>query len=293
TASYEKDNLLLGFNVWRSHQIVDVRTCPVLLPEIVALAQKLRAALPRWLPHGKSCDVQITALPEGFDVVLIGGPALGLEQREQLARLAEELKIAQLSWRKWDRSPLEPVAHRQPLAKTFGAWRVPFPPGSFLQATAAGEEALISFARAIADGKNRVLDLFCGLGGFGLSLPNAKRVTLTDIDGPAIQSLAKAVKGQPRFQVAERNLVSDPFSRFECNDFDAVIFDPPRGGAKAQVAQLAQSTARDIVAVSCDPPSFLRDAKILVEGGYELRALQPVDQFLWSTHLELAAHFAR
>ncbi len=224
---------------------------------------------------------------------MIGGPKLGLEERHNLAALAQALGVAHLSWRKWDRSPVEPIAHAHPLTVRFGAAQLPFPPASFLQATEAGETALINFAIDHDDKGLRVLDLFCGLGGFGLSFENAKSVHFADLDGPAIESLQRATRQTGRYQVSLRNLMGDPFTTGECNDYDLVIFDPPRSGAKAQATHLAQSNVPEIVAVSCDPASFARDAKILIAGGYVLEKLLPVDQFLWSPHMELAARFTK
>ncbi len=292
-AEHAPQGIILGFNAWRSHELIDLKECTVLLPDLTAFVQKLRDALPSWLPQGQSCDVQITALPEGFDVVLIGGPPLGLDQRQELAILAENLNIAQLSWRKWDRSPVEPIAHRQPLFVTYGKTPVPFPPGSFLQATVSGENALIGFTRDAIGDSAKIMDLFCGLGGFGLSMPKAKKVNFSDLDGAALDSLRRVVKQNPNWHVEQRNLISDPFKADELGAFDAVIFDPPRGGAKALTMQLANSTVPTIVAISCDPSTFARDARILTQGGYALKALLPVDQFLWSTHLELAAWFEK
>jgi 23S rRNA (uracil1939-C5)-methyltransferase len=288
-----KDGIVLGFNEWRSHNLVDLKACPVLLPELVFFIHKLREKLPRVLPAGKDCDVQITMLPDGVDVAMIGGPPLDLDQRQNLASLAEELDIAQLSWRKWDRSPVEPIAYRLPLSVSYGGTDVPFPSGSFLQATGEGEEALISFAERAIGHHEKIADLFCGLGGFGLSMGQAKKVHFSDLDGPASAALKAAAKRNPHLHAEQRNLISSPYGAGELNAYNAVIFDPPRGGARALATQLAQSRVPDIVAVSCDPSSFARDAKILVQGGYKLKALLPVDQFLWSTHLELAAHFVR
>lgn len=285
--------LTFGFNEWRSHTVVNVSTCTVLMPELEAFIPTLRDKLTKWLPPNQECDAQITALPDGIDLVLIGGPKLDLDGRQRLGDLAEALGVAHLSWRKWDRSPIEPIAHRSPLTVRYGNTSLAFPPGSFLQATEVGEKALIDFVRDVSGTGVRALDLFCGLGTFGLSLPEAKNVRFADLDGPAIESLERAAKHNPRFQVDLRNLIGDPYSASDCDDFDLVVFDPPRGGAKAQTIQLAKSKVPNIVAISCDPPSFMSDAKTLMEGGYKLKALLPVDQFLWSPHMELAAHFAR
>ncbi len=288
-----KNNIELGFNAWRSHDIVTLSSCLVLIPTLERFILTLREKLPLWLPPGDSCDIQLTALADGIDAVMIGGPKLDLNGRQNLATLAEVLNVAHLSWRKWDRSPIEPVAHRTPLTVRFGAISLPFPPASFLQATETGEKALIDFVRDFSEPGQRVLDLFSGLGTFGLSLTEAKNVCFSDIDGPAMGILEQLTKRVPRFSVALKNLSVDPFTSGECDDFDLAIFDPPRGGARAQAIQLAKSDVPQIVAISCDPPSFVRDAKILIEGGYRLRNLLPVDQFLWSPHMELAAHFTR
>ena len=290
---HTNNGIIIGFNEWRSHTIVDVKACEVMLPKIVDMIDRLRAYLPMWLPRGENCDIQLTALHEGIDVVLIGGPRLDVNARQNMGELAERLGVAHLSWRKWDRSPIEPIAHRTPLTVKFGKTRLGFPPASFLQATAAGEEALINFVCSVEQPGAKVLDLFSGLGTFGLSLEDPKSVHFCDLDGPAMTALQGVAKQNSRFSNSVRNLNVDPFSTGECNDYDMIIFDPPRGGAKAQATQIAKSDVNHVVAISCDPASFARDAHILINGGYEIQKLLPVDQFLWSTHIELAAYFTR
>lgn len=293
-AQNTRHKIEIGFNQWRSHELVNLTECSVLDPKLTALIQALREKLRCWLSVPKAVgDIQLTVLDDGIDVVLIGGGKLTLDLRQDLAALAEELDLAQLAWRKQDRAPLEPIAYRLPLKIRLGTTPVPFPPGSFLQATREGEAALISFAAKAVGDSAKVLDLFCGLGGFGLSMPKAASVTFADLDGPAIAALGQAVRQRPSYRVKQRDLMREPFMSLECDAFDAVIFDPPRGGAKAQTEQLAASKVQHIVAISCDPVSFVRDARILIAGGYKLHKVQPVDQFLWSSHLELAAHFTR
>lgn len=292
-ARHTKNGIILGFNGWRSNFIVDIEECHVMTPAIMKVVSKLREALSIWLPYGDTCDVQISALHDGIDVLLIGGPALGMEQREMLAEIAAMLNIAHLSWKKWDRSPAEPIAHMVPIFASFGGTRIPFPPGSFLQATAAGEEALIKFVQSVAKPGQRVLDLFSGLGTFGLSVEEPKSLLCVDLDGPAIEALELHARRTNNMEVELRHLINQPMTPGECDQFDLVIMDPPRGGAKAQTKNLAKSNVPDIIAVSCDPVSFARDAKILVEGGYQMMSILPVDQFLWSTHLECIAHFKK
>jgi 23S rRNA (uracil1939-C5)-methyltransferase len=292
-ARHTKRGVVLGFNAERSTEIVDVTTCTVLVPALTALLPRLRAGLAAWLPKGESCDVQATALPHGIDVLLIGGRACDLAAREALGQLAETADIAQLSWRKDDRAPCEPIAMRHSLTLTFGATSVPFPAGSFLQATPAGEEALLRFSNEAAPQATSFLDLFCGLGGFGLAHPTAKRRVFADVDGPALAALRHALRGDAHATVHEHNLLRSPFTPHELAGFDAVLFDPPRGGAKAQATALAQSDAPTVIAISCDPPAFARDATLLAQGGYRLEKIQMVDQFLWSPHTEVAALFSK
>jgi len=293
TAQRTKKGITLGFNEAQSHNLVDIEHCAVLSPVLMALISKIRKHLSLWLPVNQSCALHLTLLENGIDLVLIGGPKLDLSVREKLGHLAQALGVANISWRQDHKKPLEPIAQMVPLQVTFGKTSLDFPPASFLQATPLGEKALIDFVLRHSKKGQRVLDLFCGLGTFGLSLEKPKYVYFSDIDGPAIKALHKNFKSNKRMEVEERNLMREPFSSSECNDFDLVIFDPPRIGAKAQAKQLAQSNVKNIIAISCDPSSFARDAKILIDGGYELKTLQPVDQFLWSPHLELAAYFER
>lgn len=292
-AKRTKTGVVIGFNEFRSKTIVNMQQCPVIVPELLSVIHELQKHLSRWLPAGQECDIQLTALDDGIDMVMIGGPPLDLNGRQNLADLAEALKIAHVSWRKWDRSPIEPIAHRTPLSIAFGGTKVPFPPASFLQATKAGEKALTDFTQAAYRSGTKALDLFCGLGTFGLSLENPEHVHFADLDGPAIESLEKAIKGKACYSVGMRNLLGDAMSAGEMSDYEFVIFDPPRGGAKHQAMQIAKSDVPSVVAISCDPQSFARDAKILIDGGYVIKAIQPVDQFLWSTHMEVAAHFVK
>lgn len=292
-ARHTRDGIILGFNQERSEQIVDLVACAVLHPSLEAFLPKLRADLPLWLPKNATCDIQLTLLPDGLDMLLIGGPALDLDTRLALAMLADKLDIAQLSWRKWDRSHIEPLALRRPLSVTFGKTSVPFPAGSFLQATEAGEQALLSFAKEAVGTVRSIADLFCGLGGFGLSMERARAHLFIDNDGPALDALARALKGRVKSRIERLNLFSHPPAVADLDSYEAILFDPPRGGAKAVAQRLAESHVKTVVAISCDPASFVRDARILLNAGFTCQRLQAVDQFLWSPHLELAAHFVR
>ena len=170
------------------------------------------------------------------------------------------------------------------------------PPGAFLQATAAGEEALAALVLAGVGGAKRIADLFCGVGTFALRLGEAAAVTAIDSERAAIAALVRAAAGasglrQPKTEV--RDLFKRPLAAAELAGFDAVVFDPPRAGAAAQAAELAKSAVPRIVAVSCDPGTFARDAATLVAGGYRVESVVPVDQFRYSAHVELVAVFTR
>lgn len=284
--------VVIGFNRAASPDVVDVQECHVLRPELTALLAPLRAVMPDYLAEAKQLDVRLTWLDGAMDMVIIGGPEPKLRQREILAAFAQEQDIGRISWRQWDRSADDIMLQRLPLRANFAHGTVDFPPGAFLQATVEGEAALTAIvAAAIADAAP-IADLFCGLGTFALSIP-PRPMTAVDGDGAAIGALRRAVAGRPRTLVNARNLVREPLSAEELAPFQAVIFDPPRDGAKQQARQLAASRVPLAVAVSCDLNSFCRDAKLLQDGGYRLEKMALIDQFLWSAHLELVGVFRR
>ncbi len=287
-----RSGLVLGFNERQSHQVVDVQACPVLRPELAALLPRLREALPAVLAAGTSGDLQMQWTDSGADVRLDLPAAPDLAGREALAALAETLDLARLMLRVDGQD--EPVAIRRPPVVTFGGVAVALPPGAFLQPSQAGEDALRTLVLAGLEGvEGPVADLFCGLGTFALPLAARHAVTAVDGDGPAVAALAAT--GKVRTLV--RDLFSDPLAAGDLAPFAAVVFDPPRAGAREQAAALATALAADgpgvVVAVSCAPASFARDARTLVDGGYVLERVTPVDQFAWSAHVELVAVFRR
>lgn len=284
---HTSSGIVAGFNGWRSHDIIDLQECHILCPALFALLEKLRAHLAAWLPKGKTCDARATLIGDDIDLVLVGGPPLELEQRRQLAALAEKLGVARLGWRKWDRGPTEPVAQLRPLMVTFPHGSVRFPPGGFLQATAEGERALANIAVAATAKDRKIVDLFCGIGTFALSLEPEKQIYAVDGDEAAVAVLREAARANLKAEA--RNLSGNPLDVLELKGYDAAIIDPPRDGARAQIRQLAKSAVRTIVSISCDAASFARDMKILHDGGYRCESAHVVDQFLWSAHIELAA----
>ncbi len=291
--------VLCGFNERLSHRLVDLEDCPVLAPDITGLLPALRRGLASVLADGEAAEVTATRLETGLDLVLVGPERLSLEAREALAALAESADLARLSWQPDARQPVEPVAARRAAVIRFGGHPVSVPPGAFLQASAAGEAALtgaILAGVALLDGNEPVADLFAGCGTFSLPLvtggPSRRRVHAVDGSGSALAALAAAGHGLP-LTTAQRDLSRNPLSGSELAPFGAVVFDPPRAGAAIQAAALAASSVPVVVAVSCNPATFARDARQLREGGYGLCSALAVDQFLWSAHIELVAVFRR
>ncbi len=280
----------VGFMRARAHEIVTIDACPLFSPDMagaIGAARTLAAAL-RGL--GKPLDIQATATLGGLDFDLRGsGPLEALETRK-LAAVAERLDLARVS------NHGEIVIERRPPQVAFGQARVILPPGGFLQATIAGEEALALTASEALKGAGRVADLFCGAGAFALRLAQTHEVLAADSDASAIQALRRA-SGETRalraIEVLARDLFQRPLRPKELAAFDGVLFDPPRAGALAQARALAESTVPVVVAISCSVESFSRDARLLVDGGYALESVTPLDQFRYSPHVEIAAVFGR
>ncbi|WP_083901020.1 class I SAM-dependent RNA methyltransferase [Azospirillum sp. B4] len=288
--------LWLGFNERASHRLVDVEECAVLAPRLMALVAPLRALLLELLPDEHTLDVALTLLDDGPDVVLMGLPQPDLTALEKLGAFAQANDLARLTWSRRPGAPVEPIALRRTGVVRFGPVAVSPAPGSFLQASAEGEAALVAEALAGAKGAARVADLFAGSGTLTFPLSTLAPVHAVEGDGVAVTALEAAARtgngGHP-VTVERRDLFKEPLSPAELSAYQAVVFDPPRAGAASQAAALAASSVPVVVAISCNPVSFARDAALLLGGGYVLERLVPVDQFLWSPHLEVAARFRR
>ncbi|MDQ2105153.1 class I SAM-dependent RNA methyltransferase [Azospirillum isscasi] len=281
-----------GFNERLSHRLADLTECPVLLSRLFALAEPLRGLLLSVLPDGGGCDVIATDLEGGIDLVLVGPRSLDRAARERLVVFGEDCGVARISWQADDRGTPEPIAHRRPVAVSFDGLPVTPPPGAFLQASAEGEAALVAAVLANVGEPKRVADLFAGLGTFAVPLARRAAVHAVEGDAPALAALNKAA-GALRLTTERRDLFENPLTAKELARFDAVVFDPPRAGAAAQAQALAGSKVPRVVAVSCNPATFARDARTLADGGYMLSRVYPVDQFLWSAHVEVVGVFSR
>jgi 23S rRNA (uracil1939-C5)-methyltransferase len=279
----------LGFAEAGSHAIVDIQECHVLAPELFALVAPLRKLLAR-LGVKRRADVQMTLCDQGVEV-LIGAGFDGLAAAEAIIAFCQRNNVARFATD--DGMGPETRWEPEPLTITLGGVAVPFPAGSFLQATRDGEAALVAAVREAVGKAGTVADLFAGLGTFALSLASA-RVYAAEAGRDAIMSLKAAAARAGRQVFADhRDLYRRPLTVEELGRFDAVVLDPPRAGARDQVAALAQASTHTISYISCNPSSFARDAKIICAGGYRLDWVQPVGQFRWSTHVELAARFTR
>ncbi len=282
--------LRVGFAAANSHAIVAIDDCPILDRALHGALDAARALAEVLKPTTKPLDIQVTATDGGLDVDVRGSGPLPTAMIATLSRVAEQHRLARLTRHG------ELVLMRRPPAVGIGTAQVTLPPGSFLQATAAGEQALAALVLRHCKGAKHIADLFCGVGPFALRLATRARVAAFDSDAGAVTALQKAAMATPGLKPVRaepRDLFRRPLMPQELRDFDAVVFDPPRQGAQAQVQQLAVSKIPVVVAVSCNAATFARDARILIDGGYEIEGVTPVDQFRHTPHVELIARFAR
>jgi 23S rRNA (uracil1939-C5)-methyltransferase len=280
----------VGFMRARSHDIVSIDACPLFAPNMAGAVGAARALARNLRGLGKPLDIGVTATLEGLDVDLRGSGPLDLAEIRKLTRTAEALDLARVS------NHGATVVERRPPRVAFDEAIVTLPPGGFLQATEAGEAHLAAFAeRALADAK-KVADLFCGAGAFALRLARRREVHAADSDPRAIAALERGAAAMPgmRQLVAEtRDLFRRPLRGEELGPFDGVLFDPPRAGAETQAKEIATSALPLVLAISCNAATFARDARILVDGGFALDQVTPLDQFRHSPHVEIAAVFRR
>jgi 23S rRNA (uracil1939-C5)-methyltransferase len=269
---------------------VAIDHCPILAPTLAGAVDAAWTIADEIKLTQKPLDIQATATDGGIDIDVRGSGPLNAEQHARLANVATAHALARITRHG------ELVVQRAAPIITMGRATVTLPPGAFLQATAEGEAQLARLVLEAAGNARTVADLFTGLGPFALRLAERATVFAVDSDAAAIEALKRAAAGasglKPIDAVA-RNLFRAPLTAQELGRFDAVVFDPPRQGAQAQARELAASRVPLVVAVSCNPATFARDAKILVDGGYRLTGVTPVDQFRYSPHVELVGMFAR
>ncbi len=289
-AKRTKKGAMAGFFGRGGDAIIEIPGC-ILLDEKVrgglVVAQELALV---GASRKTALAVTVTASLEGLDVAVQHGKPLDGPLRQELAALCEGFGLARLAWGD------EVVAMRAPPTQRFGPALVVPPPGSFLQATADGEAALLQAVQQIVGDAPQVVDLFAGCGTFALPLALGAEVQAFESAPEMIAALDQGwrrAKGLKKVTATARDLFRRPLMPDELAKIDAVVLDPPRAGAEAQVAELAQSAVPTLAYVSCSPVTFARDAAVLVAGGYRLDWVKVVDQFRWSAHIELVAAFRR
>ncbi len=289
-ARREGAGMMVGFMMARSHDLIAVEACPVLAPGLARAPAVAQLLANRLGGSNKPLDLQVTASEAGLDVDIRGHGPAGDKLRLTLTDVAERLDLARLAMHG------DVIVERRPPLQAMGRAYVAPGPGGFLQATAEGEERLAALVVDALPKVKRVADLFAGCGPFTFRLAEKARVHALESDKAAVQALlraASATQGLKPVTGEQRDLFRRPLLESELNGFDAVVLDPPRAGAEAQVKRLAASKVATIVYVSCDAGSFARDAALLVAGGYALDGVTPVDQFRYSAHIELVARFRR
>jgi len=292
-ARREGKNVILGFKARRAWRVVPITVCEIAEPALVAALPRLRALAAPFLTSPKSAPtlhVTLTATGLDIDVTGVERPGPSADARVRLAMMAGEADIARLTLAG------ETLYQARQVMMRIGPANVALPPGAFLQATAGAEEAMARIVVAAAQGARRVADLYCGVGTFAFRLAASAPVLAADSSAPAIAALKGALATAPGLKpitAQARDLDRRPVLAEELKGMDLAVFDPPRAGAAIQTAELGRSGLARVIAVSCNPATFARDAKILTDAGFRLDWVQVVDQFLWSPHIELVALFSR
>ncbi len=282
--------ILFGFHEAASNRISEIDTCLVATPQIVkrlAFFKKLAALL---IDRKRELRMTVTETLSGLDISVDDAAKLTPALRQAAVKLALDPAIARLS------VSGETIVEARPPQITIDGLPVLLPPGAFLQAVASAEDAMARVALGHLAGLKTVADLFCGVGAFALRMARTQAVHAVEFDAPALAALDQArrgVAGLKPVTLERRDLMRRPVTAKELEKFAGVLFDPPRAGAEAQCHELAKSKVRRIAAVSCNPTTLARDAAILVAGGYRLISVTPIDQFLWSHHVEAVALFER
>lgn len=281
---------VFGYHGHHSHRIVEIEECPILRPEIARALPGLRKLAGPLTPLKGEIRIAVTSTDAGLDVAFEGPRPRPPALVPLAAPMLERLGIARLS------IAGEPVMTFAEPTITVDGMPVPVPPLVFMQAVAVAEGVMARLVREGIGDARRVADLFAGIGTFALRLAKVAPVTAVDGDGTALGALATAATRTPGLKPVEtirRDLARMPVTAEELASYDGVVFDPPRAGAAAQAEEIARSAAARVVAVSCNPATLARDLRILVDGGYRIDKVTPVDQFLFSPHIEVVAQLSR
>lgn len=290
TGRRTKKGALIGFHGRRSHTLIPVPDCLVITKNLIAVQEVLESIVRVVGTRKGEINFQVTDTLGGPDVAATGGKPLDLNLRQDLVEIGARAGLARLTW------DGETVAEWADPSVAMGKAKVKLPPGAFLQATAHGEAALLAVVEDVVGKASKVADLFCGCGTFALPLASHADVLAVESDPAQTAALSTGWRNTPnlhQMEVQTRDLFRRPLSGDDFKGVEAVVIDPPRAGAAAQIADLAESDIQRIAAVSCSPATFARDAATLIAGGYRMGPVTVVDQFRWSPHVELAAGFYR
>jgi 23S rRNA (uracil1939-C5)-methyltransferase len=285
-----KSGALVGFHGRASDTLTAIPDCRLLDPALIATLPALEALVAEGGSRSAEMRLTVTAYEQGVEVAVQGGKPLDTALRVALPGIAARHRLVRLVWGD------EVLVQEAPPTLTFGRARVSPPPGAFLQATPQGEAALLAAVRGIVGPARRVADLFAGCGTFALPLAETAEVHAVEGAAPLLAALALGWRNAPglkRITTETRDLFRRPLLPDELARFDAVVIDPPRAGAEAQVAEIIRAAVPVIAHVSCNPVTFAREARVLVQAGYRMGPVQVVDQFRWSSHVELVAGFTR
>jgi 23S rRNA (uracil1939-C5)-methyltransferase len=281
----------VGFHGRRSHTIIPIRDCAVITPGLEALLPKLERLAAVAAPPKDALTITALDTATGFDIALTGAPkSFSADSRVKLVQTAGDLGLARISING------EVALERTPPTLRAGAAYLTPPPGGFLQACEASEAAMLSLVKEAVGDARRIADLFSGSGTFSLPLASTATIHAVESDEAALAALDRAARKTPGLKpitIEKRDLFRRPLIKDDLKRFDAVVMDPPRAGAEDQSHQLAQSNVKRIAMVSCNATTFARDLRLLLDGGYKLKRITPIDQFLWSPHIEIVAQLQR
>lgn len=281
-----------GFRAPRSHAIVDIAQCPAIRPTIAALVAPLKALAQSVAGLGQNAEILVTETDSGLDILFrpAAGDEPSLADRERLAAFADAHDIARIAWD--GARGAEPLAVRRQPRIAFGSAVVDLPLDAFLQPSLDGESAIAGAVTRASAGAARIADLYAGCGALTFPLCAIAPVHAYEGNDSMVAAMRRAAAGLP-VTAHRRDLARDPLNEAELAAFDTIVFDPPRAGAKSQAAAIARAQAATVIAVSCNPTTLGRDLRLLVDGGYRLESVLPIDQFPWSPHVEAVAVLKR
>lgn len=291
-----KGNISLGFCEAKSNVVVDISMCLVLEPEIFELSKALRELLSTFKKPGNIDGINVTKLNDGYDIFFVAKSPIITQDKDRIIEFSKQNNILRCGER-IDKQDLKVFFNSTAGIVNFGDAKVELPAGAFLQATKAGQDAITSFVLEHTNGSKNVADLYSGCGTYSFpTAQNGAHVSAYEGSYDMVLAMNNAIrqnKMDDLITAQSRDLYKNPVRADELKQFDAIIINPPRNGALPQVQQITKSDVANVIMVSCNPQTFERDAKCLLDSGYTLEKIVPIDQFLWSNHLELTAYFKK